>query len=155
MPDTSGINAPDETRKVETSPFISQPPLSSPARSPAAKIAPQKHPRYEKCGLAPRTPGFVAFHDGAVHFHRCCRGDSGAVTICCPNGLAMVKTKMSEANTAARTDQDYFPGDCAPGLIVICEFFTSPPTAIPPVAVTDWLVVPCFFGGSMRFNNLS
>src|SRR5215472_14712138 len=42
---------PTRLAKVETSPFISQPPLSSPARSPAAKIAAQKHPRYEKCGL--------------------------------------------------------------------------------------------------------
>src|SRR5215472_15279732 len=42
---------PTRLAKVETSPFISQPPLTSPARSPAAKIAAQKHPRYEKCGL--------------------------------------------------------------------------------------------------------
>src|SRR5215472_548799 len=51
---------PTRLAKVETSPFISQPPLSSPARSPAAKIAAQKHPRYEKCGLGVPRPDSAA-----------------------------------------------------------------------------------------------
>ena len=97
----------------------------------------------------------MAFDDGAIHYHRRCRRDASAVTICCPNGLGHSQDKKREPNTAAPTDEDYFAGDSVPGLIVICEFFTSPPTATPPGAVTDWLVVSGFFGGSMSFVSLS